>query len=800
MHVVKKGVVWPDRPAFPESMSSNPSPPKPVDRRISRRNPVDSLKVSMGIFLTIAVVATLYLAREVLTPLAMAFLVAFLLAPLVGLLARRIGKVAAVVVTMAGLMALLAGGGWLISNQVIDLASKLPDYKNNLSAKIESLRPNDTRKFDRLKQTFEDLKAQLWGSTDGKAGAMPREAPEEKAVPVVVVPENEQLSLVSSILGPLAGPLGTASLVLLLATFMLVSLEDLESRFVKLVGGARISSTSQAIDDAGKRIRKYLFMQLVVNASYGAVLAIGLYFIGIPNAVIWGLIATFMRFIPYVGPWIAAAFPILLSLAISEGWKEPILTLSLIVFIELLSNNVMEPLLYGSSTGVSSFALIVAAVFWTWLWGPIGLVLSTPLTVVLAVMGRHVPQLSFLSVMLSEEEALTPADDVYFRLLKTGGNDEVEILDEFLESHTTLTMFDRILMPIVTRLEKDQELGGVTPEQKKKAFADLRETIGEIDFPEPAASSDDNQEPLSIWCLPVRSERDGIASLFLATALTHSGYAARNSNTRTEALSLLSSIEEAPPDFVILSASYPIRLSHAKSLLQKIKDIVPDQIVVLALWGHEGDFSAAQKDSLEAGFESVVTTVAECAAFSEGYAANSIGDFKPAPVPAGEAERLETVRRLAIRSEPHQPELDRQMEALAGDFGMPIAFLSVIGEDTQEILGATGLPADLNESRETGRAESICGHVVADRGMYVIPDILKDKRFAANPLFRANGWRFYAGTPVIAGDGQVIGSLCVMDTKPGKFTQAQRNKLKRAAEALSKSAARVLSEEESRPG
>jgi predicted PurR-regulated permease PerM len=221
---------------------------------------------------------------------------------------------------------------------------------------------------------------------------------------------------------------------------MLLQREDLRGRLIRLIGQGRISTTTRAMDDAGARVSRYLLMQLVVNVAYGVPVAVGLSFIGVPNAILWGAFATILRFIPYVGPWIAAAFPITLSLAVSPGWMMPLLTIGLFVVLELLSNNVMEPWLYGSSTGVSPIALIVAAVFWTWLWGPVGLVLATPLTVCLVVMGRHVPRLSFLSVLLSDEDALTPAQDCYHRLLTVGEQDEMELVESYLKANS-LTRF-----------------------------------------------------------------------------------------------------------------------------------------------------------------------------------------------------------------------------------------------------------------------------------------------------------------------------------------------------------------------
>ena len=234
------------------------------------------------------------------------------------------------------------------------------------------------------------------------------------------------------------------------------------------------------MDDAGARVFRYLFMQLVVNVSYGIPVAIGLYFIGVPNAVLWGACAAVLRFIPYLGPWIAAAIPVALSLAVSPSWTMPLLTIGLFVVLELLSNNVMEPWLYGSSTGVTPIALIVAAVFWTWLWGPVGLILSTPLTVCLVVMGRHVPRLSFLSVLLSDEEALTPAEDCYHRLLTVGEQDELEFVEAYLQGNSLAALYDSVFIPVIIATETDHRLELLDDEQRVLVEQTLRDIIEDL--------------------------------------------------------------------------------------------------------------------------------------------------------------------------------------------------------------------------------------------------------------------------------------------------------------------------------
>jgi predicted PurR-regulated permease PerM len=332
-------------------------------------------------------------------------LLTFLLSPLVTRLERWIGRIAAVLLVVATIFSLTGVAGWVLTRQLVDLATRLPDYKINIETKIRSFQLPSGGPFKRLSETVAELKKDLHGSDaptvsqatgkPGSAVAVPASAAPAQQVQVVETSTANPLQLLQVILSPLLGPLGTAGLVILLVIFMLLKREDLRSRLIRLIGQGRISATTRAMEDAGQRVSRYLLMQFLVNVSFGIAVAVGLFFIGMPNAILWGAFATMLRFIPYIGPWIAAAFPIILSLAVSPTWMMPLLTLGIFVSLELICSNVIEPWLYGSSTGVSSIALIVAAVFWTWLWGPIGLLLSTPLTVCLVVMGRHVPRLVF---------------------------------------------------------------------------------------------------------------------------------------------------------------------------------------------------------------------------------------------------------------------------------------------------------------------------------------------------------------------------------------------------------------------
>jgi predicted PurR-regulated permease PerM len=454
----------------------------------------DALVGIWTIALTAFIVAALSFARELLIPLALSALLTFLLSPLVTRIEHWIGRIAAVLLVVLLIFTSLGAAGWILSRQLVDLATKLPEYKGNIITKMQAFKVPQGGVFTKLSETVEELKNALPGGTAAPAPTMSQQAdnpgwavsfPPHAPPPTVQAQLAERsktnsFELLQLIIAPLLGPLGMASLVLLLVIFMLLDREDLRSRIIRLIGQGRISATTRAMDDAGHRVARYLLMQLVVNVTYGIPVAVGLYFIGVPNAMLWGAFATVLRFIPYVGPWIAAAFPIILSLAVSDSWWSPLLTIGLFVVLELLSNNVMEPWLYGKYTGVAPLALIVAAVFWTWLWGPVGLVLATPLTVCLVVMGRHVPRLSFLSIVLSDDEALTPAEDCYHRLLTPGDRDELELVESYLKANSLTALYDTVFIPVLAAAENDAREERLEPAQLSYVQQSMRDIIEDL--------------------------------------------------------------------------------------------------------------------------------------------------------------------------------------------------------------------------------------------------------------------------------------------------------------------------------
>jgi predicted PurR-regulated permease PerM len=689
--------------------------------------------------------------------------------------------------------------------------------------------------FTRLSQTMEELKQELPGGTataaptitqePGKPGSAVGSPPLSPSHPVPVemveTSKASPIELVQLIIAPLLGPFGMAALVLVLVICMLFQREDLRNRLIRLIGQGRISATTRAMDDAGRRVSRYLLMQLLVNVTYGTVIAIGLYFIGVPDAVLWGALGTVLRFIPYIGPALATALPTFLALAVSPHWRVPILTLSLFVGLELLLNNVMEPLLYGAHTGVSSIALIVAAVFWTWLWGPLGLVLATPLTVCLVVLGRHVPRLSFLSVVLSDEEALTPAEDCYHRLIAPGEHGELELVESYLKANSLTALYDSVFIPVLTAAETDARAELLDIAQLSNVEQTMRDIIEDLGTRpavpsraslEKASSAGDEEAPslpdlapdCRVYCLPARADRDELAGAMLVQLARQQGFGAQNAPAKLVAGELLALVEKADVDVICISVVAPSTVIHARYLCLKLRSFLPRLKIVVGLWGATEDLTEATKRLRDSGADEVVTLLAEALVQLARLAPPLIDEMTAAPIPPDEEERLATLAALNLLDTEAEPVFDRITAKLARVFEVPIALISLMDRDRQFFKSQIGLPMELAKARQTARNVSVCGHVVAKNQVMVIEDLARDRRFANNPLLKEHGIRFYAGVPLLAPNGQPIGSLCLMDLKPRQLTEREKRLLQEYAnevmEEIAKRAPQIFAEAPSAGG
>src|SRR5579863_2176380 len=412
------------------------------------------------------VVAALYLAKGVLVPLTLAVLLSFLLSPVCDWLERhKLGRIPAVLTTVVLGFVVLGGATWTAVVQMTELAPRVPEYQKNLQAKLHAVNDNLSAALNKVTKAAEEeigQKLPLATST-GEPG---RHSEQSYAVRLIPSPTSP-LQILSGTFGTILEILGSAGVVILLVVFFLIRREDLRDRFVHLTGRGQLTVTTQALEDAATRVSRYLATQFLLNVSFGVPVAVGLYFIGVPDAILWGILATILRFIPYLGTMISAVMPIGLAMAISTNWVAPLLTLALFVALELVISNVLEPWLYGKHTGVSAVAVLVTAVFWTWLWGSVGLLLATPLTVCLLVLGKYVPQLSFLNILLGNEPVFELKTRVYQRLLAGDQEEAAELVEEALAKSSLAEVYDAVLIPALALAETHWHRGEINEDRHK---------------------------------------------------------------------------------------------------------------------------------------------------------------------------------------------------------------------------------------------------------------------------------------------------------------------------------------------
>lgn len=743
------------------------------------------------------IVGILYFASEVLIPIALALLLTFLLAPAVIRLRRwGLARVPAVIVTAVLAFSVIGAIGYVVAGQLMQLATDLPSYQQNISKKLRAFQPPGGGLVERTSRVLEELETEIaaTGAETPQTGRARQRRANEPMPVVVQPPRASALDTIAAVVGPLINPLATAGVVVVLVIFMLIQREDLRDRFIGLLGTRRLNVTTQALDDAGSRISRYLLMQLLVNVTYGVPVGIGLYFIGVPNALLWGVLATLLRFVPYLGPLIAMALPLLLAFAVDPGWQMVLMAAGLFLVLELVSNNIVEPWLYGSSTGISSVAIMVAAIFWTWLWGPIGLLLSTPMTVCIAVAGRYVPQLSFLGTLLGSEPALEPHVRLYQRMLALDFEEASEVAGELLASMPLRQVYDELVVPALSLAETDRQEGHLDDTRRRYILENTRELAGELAElalqprqngteppPRPAARS------APVVCVPAQDESDEVAATMLRELLrVERGLIVDVRPAAADLDAYVESIRRLAPALVVVSAVPPAAVRHAVHACKRIRAELPEARVVVGLWSLDADAARLRVRIPEALAEQLFTRLSEAADWlgRELGTAPVVDGMLPAPVPENEPARLEALNRTGLLDTPPEAVFDRITRRLSEIFDAPISLMSLIDGKRQFWKSQFGLPDALADARAGDRETSLCGHVVASGESLVVEDAQQDDRFAGNPFVRELGIRFYAGAPLRAEDGSAIGSLCVIDRRPRRITERERQLLELMAEAV----------------
>lgn len=556
-------------------------------------------------FLVIAgfTIAALYLARVVFVPLALALLFAILLTPAVALLERiKFPRILAVLVIVISLLGILGFLGWKTSRQFVDVVGQLPAYRDTLKEKIHAAKGLQSQNINKASDTVKELEKEIATEAPGSTAAARAPGPlgSSPTRPLIVeqvIPPNPLASVQETL-----GPLATAAVVTIFTIFIIMGREDLRNRFIRLAGGGRLPVMTQAMDEASSRINRYLFLQLVVNVGYGAIIAGALYLIGIPNASLWGVSAAILRFLPYLGPPLAALMPIVLSLAVFPGWHHALETMGVFLVLELVVSNFVEPLLYGTHVGLSALAILVAAVFWALIWGFPGLLLSTPLTVCLVVMGRYVPSLAFFSVLLGDEPVMSPAAQYYQRLLASDQSEARKILDEYRKEKSLEDLYSSVIIPALILAEQDRHENELDDDTQNFIYQTTREFVEELgaEFSkqrsesksegaaEASAGEPETSSGLRVTCIPARDDADDVVAMMLSQLLELAGH--RSQGLRIGMTSeMLAEIKNAKPNLVCISALPPFAVDHARTLYTKLRAESPDLQIDICLWNFEGD-------------------------------------------------------------------------------------------------------------------------------------------------------------------------------------------------------------------
>lgn len=553
----------------------------------------------------ILITAVLIAAKAVLMPLALGMILAFLLTPVVRVFDRlRFPRFAGVILTMALALGAVGAIGYVTWAQFVELSTQVTQYTSSMRKKVADLRIGDnaalrqlTRTVDKVAEQFDDNLAEL------------RRAQPVKVVPPRATPMERLQQTMESIFEPIA----SAIIVLVLVTFMLGQREDLRDRFIRLIGAANVTITTRLMDEAAQRVSRFIVAQMLVNIAFGAIVATGLYWIGVPYAALWGGLTAVLRFVPYVGTLLSSLMPALLAFAIFPGWTETLQTLGLFLALDMIAAYFAEPVVFGHRTGVSSFALLISALFWIWVWGPIGLLLATPLTVCIAVLGRHIRSLRFLAILFADEPALLPYVRYYQRLLARDEDEAHAVMNRKINESGATAAMDEILIPALTLALQHR----VADEIKDDDYAFILDaTVDIVQQLRPAL-------PTSTAALPIagfatRTPVDQLLLEMLCIAVNSAELRLQPIGADLDGQGALARAISSNPDLVCIVSLSPTRGSEVRAYCRQLRTERPNaKLLVLRPNVADSDVGRSQVRMKEAGADHVVTTISEALAAIE---------------------------------------------------------------------------------------------------------------------------------------------------------------------------------------
>jgi predicted PurR-regulated permease PerM len=579
--------------------ASGPCYKPPMPNRAAAGTPLSSQRLANAYYavgLTVLIAITLYFGRIVLVPLALSALLAFILSvPAEWVEKRGLGRVAGVLIVTLAAFGLIGAVIALAAGELRELAAEMPSHRPVIEAKLKPI--------ENLMHRLEAIQSKLNRAAPASQPTTTQPIAGERPVPVVVAPPHESsLAWLPALALPLVESLIHSVLIVVLTIFLLMQRENFRDRLIRLAGRSRLSATTRTLDDAAKRVGQYLLLQLAINASLGLVIGIGLWLAGVPYASLWGLLVMLLRFVPYVGFWIAAAGAILIAAATSPGWTTAIVAGVMFLVADLVMANVIEPLVFSHGTGVSPVALLMAAVFWAFIWGPVGLLLSTPLTVCLAVLGKNVPALGFLAVLLGDEASLEAAARFYNRLLARDYDAAAVLVDEAMRDKKRDEIYDTVLLPALAEAKTDREENDITVEEEAAVYDAAASVLDNLEADaEPVKSQSDS--PVKVTGCAVFGRADELALRMLGDAIRPAGGELSVVTPDTIDAELQKAIDAAggKPVVACFSTLSPGGLTQARAILQRVRAKFPNVKLLVGRWGQRGDTSQTEKFLRDSG-------------------------------------------------------------------------------------------------------------------------------------------------------------------------------------------------------
>lgn len=756
------------------------------------------ISITAGFIISALVIAALYWGKDILIPLALAILLAFLVDPLVMRLRKRgLPQWLSIALVITLVLGVLSGAATYLGYQLGQLSQELPQYHGTIQKKLNSVRQysQGPSVWDGAKNTLDTIE----GSIDKTIPEQP-----DPSVQKVKVIGQEQTTAEAALewSDRVLNPLATAGIVFLFVILILINRKDLHDRFLKLLGG-NLNIGTDALDETANRIGTYLRMQLTVNLTYGIPMAAGLWFIGVPAAIMWGMVAVVMRFVPYVGPMISAIFPITLAFAVDPGWNMVLWTIGLILVLELISNNIIEPWLYGESTGLSTLAIILAATFWTTLWGPIGLILSTPLTACLLVLSNYVPALSFLKIMLGSESALAPYERFYQRLVADDVQDAMDVANGYIQQQLpkkptseqrvrrVYQFYDQVAIPAIRFFSKGHNTE-VSAEHRLRLHLGLKQFNHHFQQSYEVAHS---QALPEVWCAGARWEIDVQVSDMLAHSLNlkqipAQAYSEVLIQRHTDTLTTL----DTALKIICISIFHTAPEAQVRLLTHLIREQHPDKKLIFALWSCD---DVQQLDQIKAQFDvdAVVNNLNDLLLSIDALRLRQGEKWLDEPDPELEEKRVQALEELGVFDAQNLSIYSQYIEEARQAFDVKYAQISWVKQDWV-YTPASPLAQDVADPMKARQSkhDSICSHLVYQNENLMIEDLQRDPRFAHLPELLHNRIRFYAGVVLRNSEGTALGSFCILDRQPKKLTEDDMSLLQGLANDLIK----VLSDERTR--